>query len=283
MTQVKNYSAKILIERIKIHDEINQKANNILESQSYGLLKLLFSANSSLSVYLENDRRFYKALEKVNNIELHKLTTKERMSIQIEFATDVFNLLNAAFSLKDHLKRILKGCVSNTSISLFFRFLRNYLVHIGTLRFTSQFVLKHGAANQHLQLLERDSFLEYLNDRLKDTMNKENANSDVENLKRTIAFIKERQRLDLVELYDGFKGYIISVYETNINFFISKEDARNKLESLLEEVNEYDKLVSEFISFEKQSTSGTNYIPSVTTILTEIHKELLIKTLGHLR
>jgi len=163
-----------LRENIKAVSVARNLDASLLETNIYKLFKSYLKGRSSYLVFLDNSRDVKLSIAKLNKSALSSFPINARLKLQRQIVKNLYNTISAGQTFVEHLKEGHKFSeAAHLKIySIFFRELRNYLIHTDTFSLVSR---TEGGVDRNIknyQTMDKTDFQSFISRKANALMNK---------------------------------------------------------------------------------------------------------------
>lgn len=147
-----------IIELTKIKQQVD-------ESESMALWKTFQQGRSSYLIFLDNSKTIRDSIRELNSIPLRELDINKRWRLQRWVVKDIHNVISSGQNFLDHLKHShnFSEAVYDKTYTIFFRELRNYLVHNDTFKLVTRNEYKSDEEPKFYQAMDKSAFTAFVN------------------------------------------------------------------------------------------------------------------------
>ncbi len=148
----------------KALDETRIKGE-VLTSEAMFQWKAFQQARSSYLIFLDNSRAVRISIKKLNLVPLGDMSIDKRWRLQRELVKDLHNVIVSGQNFLDHLKHTHKfnEAVHEKDYSIFFRELRNFLVHNDAFPLVTRNEYKREQEPKFYQAMDKSTFYAFVN------------------------------------------------------------------------------------------------------------------------
>jgi hypothetical protein len=133
-------------------------------SEAMALWKKFQQGRSSYLVFLDNSKAVRDSIRKLNSIALNGLGNDQRWRLQRIIVKDLHNAISSGQNFLDHLKQThhFNEKVHDKDYAVFFRELRNYLVHNDSFNLVTRNEYKKDHKPKFYQAMDRSAFYNFV-------------------------------------------------------------------------------------------------------------------------
>jgi hypothetical protein len=149
-----------LISAINIRDEV-------YASKAMDVWKMFQNGRSSYLIFLDNSKIVRSSIKKLNSIAFRGLNNDGRWRLQRAVVKDLHNAVSSGQNFLDHLHYThgFSEKVHDKEYSVFFRELRNYLVHNNSFDLVSRSEYRQDTEAKFYQAMDKQAFYKFVNDK----------------------------------------------------------------------------------------------------------------------
>lgn len=141
--------------------------NKIENSEAMAVWKKFLRGRSSYLIFLDNAKTVRNSIKNLNSITLDELSNDHRWRLQRRIVKDLHNAISSGQNFLDHLQHShhFTEKVHDKEYSVFFRELRNYLVHNETFNLVTRNEYKKDYEPKFYQAMDKTAFYAFVNEK----------------------------------------------------------------------------------------------------------------------
>lgn len=153
------------MEKLRKSIEETKIKGEVLTSETMLQWKAFLQARSSYLIFLDNSRVVRISIKKINLVPLGELSINKRWRLQRELVKDLHNVMVSGQNFLDHLKHThrFSESVHDKDYSVFFRELRNFLVHNDAFPLVTRNEYKRDHEPRFYQAMDKSTFYAFVN------------------------------------------------------------------------------------------------------------------------
>ncbi len=134
-------------------------------SEAMALWKKFQQGRSSYLIFLDNSKAVRDSIRQLNSIALNGLSNDKRWRLQRTIVKDLHNAISSGQNFLDHLHQThhFNEKVHDKKYSVFFRELRNYLVHNDSFNLVTRNEYKKDHEPKFYQAMDKSAFYNFVN------------------------------------------------------------------------------------------------------------------------
>ncbi|WP_157280375.1 hypothetical protein [Pedobacter borealis] len=147
--------------------DANKVRTQLEESDAMVTWKKFQQGRSSYLIFLDNSKTVRQSIRKLNSIPMGHLDNDQRWRLQRTIVKDLHNIISSGQNFLDHLKHShnFNESVHDKEYSIFFRELRNYLVHNDAFSLVTRNEYGNGHAPKFYQAMDKTGFKSFVNNK----------------------------------------------------------------------------------------------------------------------
>jgi len=228
-----------LIHANKIRKEVDS-------SEAMALWKKFQQGRSSYLIFLDNSKAVRDSIRQLNSIALNGLSNDKRWRLQRTIVKDLHNAISSGQNFLDHLHQThhFNEKVHDKEYSVFFRELRNYLVHNDSFNLVTRNEYKKDHEPKFYQAMDKSAFYNFVNAKGMKIYNKVESDSSkvskregelLSELINLLNFLDERDTLfDFEPVLDQYIISLNAYYSKWVLSILKKKITVSSLKEFLE-------------------------------------------------
>lgn len=231
------------MEKIDKIIELLNVQQKVEESECMVLWKTFLQGRSSYLVFLDNSKTIRDSIGKLNSTPLRELHVDQRWRTQRRIVKDLQNVISSGQNFLDHLKHSHKysEAVYDKTYTIFFRELRNYLVHNDTFTLVSKSECKIDPEPKNYQAMDKSLFVAFIMKKAKEKYACIQSSTTKDNKRDgkqfcewmlLLKFLDEKESIFnfepilnhyIISLNNYYSNWVLSILKKKVKLFLLKE------------------------------------------------------------
>ncbi|RQO74533.1 hypothetical protein DBR43_03845 [Pedobacter sp. KBW06] len=226
----------------KIIEVLNVK-QKVDESECMVLWKTFLQGRSSYLVFLDNSKTIRDSIRKLNSTPLRQLQIDQRWREQRRIVKDLQNVISSGQNFLDHLKysHNFSEEVYDKTYTIFFRELRNYLVHNDTFKLVTKNEYNIDQEPKFYQAMDKSLFTSFIIKKAKEKYDCIKLNTTEDNKRdgkqfcewmSLLKFLDEKEPMFdfepilnhyIISLNAYYSNWVLSILKKKVKLFLLKK------------------------------------------------------------